>query len=66
MSKQACVHILFRLGVSNENYTYGTQFIVINIAYGLATPICAYLFLPVFYNLQATSAYEVRKSFFFA
>lgn len=49
------------IGVSNENYQYGTQFIVINISYGLATPIVAYLFLPVFYNMRVTSAYEVRQ-----
>lgn len=47
------------LGVSNENYQYGTQFILVNIAYGISTPIAAYLFLPVFYNMRATSAYEV-------
>lgn len=46
------------LGVAMENYQYGSIFIVINISYGLATPIAAYLFLPVFYQLQATSAYE--------
>lgn len=46
------------LGVSNENYQFGTQFVVINISYILATPIAAYLFLPVFFKLQATSAYE--------
>lgn len=47
------------IGVSNENYQYGTQFIVINLAYGLATPIVTNLFLPVFYNMRVTSAYEV-------
>lgn len=47
------------LGVSSENYTYGTQFVVINISYGLFTPVAAYLYLPVFYKLQATSVYEV-------
>ncbi|KAG5674078.1 hypothetical protein PVAND_004065 [Polypedilum vanderplanki] len=46
------------LGVSNENYLFGTQFVVINLSYGLATPIACYLFLPVFYKLQAASAYE--------
>ncbi|KAJ8917418.1 hypothetical protein NQ315_005464 [Exocentrus adspersus] len=46
------------LGVSSENYTYGIQFIVINISYGLCTPIAAYLYLPIFFKLQATSAYE--------
>jgi sodium-coupled monocarboxylate transporter 8/12 len=40
------------LGVSNENYQFGTQFVVINMSYGLSTPIAAYLFLPVFYKLQ--------------
>lgn len=46
------------LGVSAENYVYGTQFVVINIAYLIGTPIVCYGFLPVFYKLQATSAYE--------
>ena len=49
------------LGVSSENYSYGTQFIVINFAYGIATPIAAYLYLPVFFKLQATSAYHVSN-----
>lgn len=49
------------LGVSNENYSFGIQFIIINLSYGLATPIAAYLYIPVFFRLQATSAYEVRK-----
>ncbi len=48
------------LGVSMENYQFGTLFIVINLSYGLATPIAAYLYLPVFFKLQATSAYEVN------
>ena len=47
------------LGVSAENYTYGTQFVVINLSYLLGTPIVCYGFLPVFFKLQATSAYEV-------
>lgn len=51
------------LGVSNENYQFGTQFIAINISYGIATPIAVYLFLPIFYNLRATSAYEVNLIF---
>lgn len=47
------------LGVSAENYTFGTQFVTINLSYLLGTPIVCYGFLPVFYKLQATSAYEV-------
>ncbi|KAF4528620.1 hypothetical protein B566_EDAN009224 [Ephemera danica] len=46
------------LGVSMENYSFGTQFVIINVSYGIGTPIAAYGFLPVFYKLQATSAYE--------
>lgn len=46
------------LGVSSENYYYGMQFIVINIAYGIATPIVSELYLPVFFGLQKTSTYE--------
>lgn len=49
------------LGVSSENYTYGFQFIIINLSYGLFTPVAAYLYLPVFFKLQATSAYEVSE-----
>ena len=51
------------LGVSMENYQFGSIFVVINIAYGLFTPIACYLFLPVFFKLQATSAYEVSDKF---
>ncbi|KAF5303094.1 hypothetical protein FQR65_LT08426 [Abscondita terminalis] len=46
------------MGVSSENYTYGFQFIVINISYLIFTPIAAYLYLPIFYKLQTMSAYE--------
>ncbi|XP_054933461.2 putative sodium-dependent multivitamin transporter [Dermacentor andersoni] len=46
------------LGVPSENYYYGTQFVIINIAYIFGTPIAAYVFLPVFYNLQVISVYE--------
>ncbi|KAL0106500.1 hypothetical protein PUN28_016304 [Cardiocondyla obscurior] len=52
------------LGVSAENYTYGTQFVVINLSYLIGTPIVCYGFLPVFYKLQATSAYEYLEKRF--
>lgn len=48
------------LGVPAENYMFSTQFVAINISYIIGTPICAYIFLPVFFQLQCTSAYEVR------
>lgn len=48
------------LGISGENYTFGTHYAVINFSYLLATPFAAYLYLPVFFKLGATSAFEVR------
>ena len=50
------------LGVPAENYMFSTQFLAINISYIIGTPICAYVFLPVFFQLQNTSAYEVSTS----
>nr|CAD7255941.1 unnamed protein product [Timema shepardi] len=50
------------LGVSTENYTFGTQFVVINFGYGVATPFAAYCFLPVFFKMQATSAYQLANA----
>ena len=47
------------LGVSSENYIYGTQFVVINVAYIIGTPLAAYFYLPVFYKLQNASVYQV-------
>ncbi|XP_011686236.1 PREDICTED: putative sodium-dependent multivitamin transporter [Wasmannia auropunctata] len=52
------------LGSSAEIYTYGTQYVMMNIAYILSTPIICYGFLPVFYKLQATSVYEYLEKRF--
>lgn len=49
------------LGVVQEMYMYGTQFIIINIAYIIATPVVCYFYLPVFFRLQKTSVYEVSS-----
>lgn len=46
------------LGVSAENYYYGMIFFVINFGYLIGTPIATRLYLPVFFKLQKTSAYE--------
>lgn len=51
------------LGVSAENYTFGTHYAIINIAYILGTPVAAYLYMPVFFKLGATSSFEVRRDF---
>jgi len=52
------------LGVSMENYSHGTQFIMINLSYLLSTPIAAYIFLPVFYHLQSASVYKYLEQRF--
>ncbi|XP_031621167.1 putative sodium-dependent multivitamin transporter isoform X5 [Contarinia nasturtii] len=52
------------LGLSTEVYTYGILFSVINLSYGFATAISAFYYLPVFYKLQATSAYEYLEKRF--
>ncbi|XP_066602044.1 putative sodium-dependent multivitamin transporter [Prorops nasuta] len=52
------------LGVSAENYIYGTQFVVINISYLLGTPLVNHGFLPVFFKLQATSSFEYLEKRF--
>ena len=52
------------LGVSSENYLYGSQYAVINVGYGLATPIVAYFYMPVFFNLGSASAFEYLQQRF--
>jgi Na+/pantothenate symporter len=47
------------LGVTAENYLFGTQFVAINLSYIIGTPIAAFIFLPVFYELKVTSVYQV-------
>ena len=50
------------LGVTMENYTYGTQFVMINLSYLLSTPVAAYIFLPVFHGVQCTSVYRLANT----
>ncbi|XP_076036138.1 putative sodium-dependent multivitamin transporter isoform X2 [Oratosquilla oratoria] len=52
------------LGVSKENYMFGTQFITINLAYIISTPIVCYMYLPVFFRLQKSSVYEYLEERF--
>lgn len=47
------------LGTSGELYLYGTQYWVISLSYVIVMVIAGHVFLPVFYKLQLTSAYEV-------
>lgn len=46
------------LGTASEMYVYGTQYLFIIFSYCLVIPATAYLYMPVFYKLHVTSAYE--------
>lgn len=47
------------LGVPSEIYSYGTQFLILGILNAFVIIIVVYIYLPVFYDLQLTSVYEV-------
>ncbi|XP_024276205.1 sodium-dependent multivitamin transporter isoform X2 [Oncorhynchus tshawytscha] len=47
------------LGAPSEIYTYGTQYWFLGVSYFLGLLIPAHVFIPVFYRLRLTSAYEV-------
>lgn len=62
------VHVFFSyisgislLGLPAEMYTYGTQFWMNIVPEVFVAMVMAYAILPVFYNLQITSTYEVRN-----
>ncbi|KAF0307875.1 Sodium-coupled monocarboxylate transporter 2 [Amphibalanus amphitrite] len=46
------------LGTPAEVYQYGTQYVVIGFSYLLVMPAAAYLYMPVFFDLQLISVYE--------
>jgi len=58
------VHGVILLGVSAENYIYGTQIVGLILSYFLGAPIVCYGFLPVFFKLRMMSVYEVSISKF--
>ena len=49
------------LGVPSEIYRYGTQYWFLGCSYFLGLLIPAHVFIPVFYRLRLTSAYEVSR-----
>jgi sodium-coupled monocarboxylate transporter 8/12 len=52
------------LGTPSETYLYGSMYWFIGVSYFIVIPSAAYLYLPVFFNLNITSAYEVNRLFF--
>lgn len=50
------------LGLPAEMYTYGTQLWTIVLSEWAVSLTIAIVYLPVFYNLQITSTYEVKRS----
>lgn len=47
------------LGTPDEIYTYGFQYFLLIFSPLITIPLVAYVYLPVYYNLKLTSAYEV-------
>ncbi|KAG5442554.1 Sodium-coupled monocarboxylate transporter 1 [Clonorchis sinensis] len=46
------------LGTTTEAYVYGIEFICMILAYSIAFPLAAEIYMPVYYKLRLTSAYE--------
>jgi Na+/proline symporter len=47
------------MGVPSEVYYHGTLYWLVNVSSVIVAVIINYVYLPVFYNLQLTSSYEV-------
>uniref|UniRef100_A0A8K9XV41 Solute carrier family 5 member 6a n=1 Tax=Oncorhynchus mykiss TaxID=8022 RepID=A0A8K9XV41_ONCMY len=54
------------LGVPSEIYTYGTQYWFLGVSYFLGLLVPAHVFIPVFYRLRLTSAYEREQLVLYA
>lgn len=50
------------LGAPSEIYTFGTQYWFLGCSYFLGLLIPAHVFIPVFYRLRLSSAYEVHMA----
>lgn len=51
------------LGISAEIYAFGTQFVLHYAGIVLATIVVAYFYLPVFFELNTMSVYEVNITY---
>ena len=50
------------LGTPAEVYQFGTMYWLVVLAFFLVMPATNYLYMPIFYELQVTSAYEVIRA----
>ena len=50
------------LGTPAEVYQFGTQYFMLCLSYFISFPVAAHIYLPIFHNLQLTSAHEVSYS----
>lgn len=48
----------YLLGNASEVYVNGTMYILVFLSYFLVVPTTAYLYMPIFYNLNVCTAYE--------
>jgi len=53
------------LGTPAEIVFNGSQYWIISISYCFVIPLAAYVFIPIFYNLELTSVFEVKKHVYF-
>lgn len=53
------ISALSLIGVPSEIYTFGTQYLIVSAVIGVVTVIVLQIYLPIFYELQLTSVYEV-------
>ena len=51
------------LGVPSETYTYGLMYVYSVVAFIPAMFFAGHVYIPVFYNLKLTSAYEVSEDY---
>lgn len=49
------------IGIPAEMYRFGIHMAYMNVGYLLGMTLTAYLSLPVYFELQASTAYEVRR-----
>lgn len=50
---------IFVLSIPAEFYTYGTMYFYLTISYIFGIPLAAVIYMPLYYKMKITSAYEV-------